>query len=150
MAAFQLEPNQVEYIELVERRRRGADRRVRARTVRAQASMAVTLLAGAGVTLTPAVTDVTWVAPTLGFLVVVSQGASRLLVRTGRNAPAADKLRRSLGASQRQLNANIGEYSDPSNAFKTFARETEDALDLYDREASAGVSAMLVDQDLGV
>lgn len=99
-----MEAHQQEYLSAVHKCVRRADCAVISRVLAVQLAWIVVLLCGAGVTLVQAfgsttfdwldAEDVNWISAVLGFIVVVAQGAGRLVGRTSGVIQADDTMRR--------------------------------------------------------
>ncbi len=92
----------------------------------------IVIVAGAGVSLSDAVTAPSWVAPTLGFVVVVAAGVERIFSRATPAAAAQDRLRRGLAREQRLFAARAEPYTD-DEAFALYSSRSEALLAEYDR-----------------
>ena len=101
-----MEAHQRDYVRAVHKRVRRADAAVISRVLAIQLAWIVSLVCGAGVTLVQALDsetidwlsagDVAWISALLGFIVVVAQGAGRLVGRTSGVVHADDTMRRKL------------------------------------------------------
>lgn len=92
----------------------------------------IVVVAGAGVPLSDAVAGPSWVAPTLGFVVVVAAGVERIFSRATPAAAAQDKLRRGLSREQRLFDARAEPYTD-GEAFAIYSSRSEALLAEYDQ-----------------
>ena len=101
------------------------------RTGGIQALWIVVIVAGAGVPLNEAVGGPDWVAPTLGFVVVVAAGIERVFGRTTPAAAAQDVLRRGLAREQRLFLSRSGPYQD-EDAFEVYTERAERLIAEYD------------------
>ncbi|MGB3686433.1 MAG: hypothetical protein WA991_11485 [Ornithinimicrobium sp.] len=91
------------YIAFVRARIRIGNTAAMLRTVVIQSLWIIVIIAGAGVPLSAALHGPEWVAPILGFAVVVAAGIERVFRRTTSAAVAQDSLRRGLAREQRML-----------------------------------------------
>ncbi len=116
------------------------DRKVRrlaaessARAVVMQLNWIVVLMAGAAVPLSTALDWGDWVAPVLGFVVVVAAGIDRIFARTAPGAVAVDQLRRRLDREQRLWRARQLEYGDTDDPLGLYVLRSEEAIAEFDR-----------------
>lgn len=104
-----------------------------ARSAGVQSAWSLTLLAGAGVPLAQALGAYKWVAPILGFLVVVASGAQGIFARTAGMGSAMDRLARSLASERRLYEMSAGPYAEQGDMFIRFVERSEEAIAGYDR-----------------
>lgn len=134
------------YIARFDKRLRRSRTAALARTAGVQSAWSLSLLAGAAVPLSQALGWDDWVAPVLGFVVVVASGAGGIFARTEGLGAAMDRLARSLAAERRQYDVGAGPYADTADGFELFVERSERAIAEYDRHmvewsrrASSGV-----------
>jgi hypothetical protein len=152
-----MEAHQREYLRAVHRRVRRADTAVISRIAAVQLAWIVALLCGAGVTLVQAFGtttvdwldqgDVDWISALLGFLVVVAQGAGRLVGRTSGVVQADDTMRRNVAREERLFHAGAGPYRGASDPFELFAERAEAELLEHDRHVARYSAAVLQNGD---
>jgi hypothetical protein len=151
-----MEQAQQNYLRAVKRRVRRADAAVISRVVGIQLAWIVTLLCGAGVTLVEALGsdsigwldgNTGWITAFLGFVVVVSQGAGRLVARTSGVVQADDTMRRNVAREERLFAAGAGPYRDATDPFALFAERAEAELAEHDRQVALFSSALLENEE---
>jgi hypothetical protein len=150
-----MEAHQRDYLRAVHKRVRRADAAVISRLLAVQLAWIVTLVCGAGVTLVQAfgsesvgwidASDVSWITALLGFIVVVSQGTSRLVGRTSGVVHADDTMRRNVAREERLFSAGAGPYRDATDPFALFADRIESELAEHDRQVALHSSTLLQD-----
>ena len=150
-----MEAHQRDYLRSVHKRVRRADAAVISRLLAVQLAWIVTLVCGAGVTLVQAFGsetvgwidegDVSWITALLGFVVVVSQGAGRLVGRTSGVVQADDTMRRNVAREERLFKAGAGPYRGATDPFALFADRTESELAEHDRQVALYSSTLLQD-----
>ena len=131
-AASGVERRQQRYVEAVRNRIRVGNAGALLRTGGIQALWIVVIMAGAGVPLNEALGGPFWVAPTLGFIVVVAAGIERVFGRTTPAAFAQDNLRRGLAREQRLFLSGAGPYQG-DDAFDCYAERSEQLIAEYDQ-----------------
>ncbi|TIC81313.1 hypothetical protein E8D34_18135 [Nocardioides sp. GY 10113] len=127
-----IDENRRRYLDDISTRIRAGEREAMLRNVGIQALWILVIVAGAGVPLSEAVGAPAWVAPTLGFVVVVAAGVERVFARTTTAAAAQEALRRALAREQRAYDARVGVYADGS-AFDRLVDRCERLIADYDR-----------------
>ncbi len=124
------------YVKAVAKRARRANLAVESRLVGIQVTWSVALIAGTGVTVMQAFRQSeNWlghnsalITALLGFVVVVAQGADRLLGRTAAGAAPDDVLRRGLARERRLFDAGEGPYKGSDDSFSVFVERVENLL----------------------
>jgi hypothetical protein len=91
-------------------------------------SWIIVLAAGAAVSVVEAVDLPSWVAPVLGFVVVLFQGIGRVFGRTSQGSRAMDLLRRRLAHEQRLVLVRAGPYATVGEPMKLFIERCEQLL----------------------
>jgi hypothetical protein len=142
------------YVRELEKRARQARRDVFLLRFGVQLSWAVSLVAGAAISLVQAFGEnVGWSEGTgntltavLGFVVVVAQGADRLLSRGARGAAASDLLHRTVERERRTLEVGEGPYRGAVDPFSLFVDRMEAAL-LDDDKAAIRTTQRLLDHN---
>ena len=102
------------------------------RTVVIQSLWIVVIVAGAGVPLSAALQGPEWIAPILGFTVVVAAGIERVFRKTTSAAVAQDTLRRGLAREQRMFMAGAHDYVG-EGAFDEYLKRSEQLIAEYDQ-----------------
>jgi len=148
-----MEAHQRDYVRAVHKRVRRADAAVISRVLAIQLAWIVSLVCGAGVTLVQALDsetidwlsagDVAWISALLGFIVVVAQGAGRLVGRTSGVVHADDTMRRKLAREERLFQAGAGPYRDATDPFELFADRAERELLEHDRQVAVYSATLL-------
>jgi hypothetical protein len=121
------------YEHEMRRRLRYLDVVARLRAFTMQVVWIIVLAAGAAVPLATALEWDDWVAPVLGFVVVVASGVERIFNRTTAAAVAVDALRRRLDRERRVLVAGQLEYADADDPLGVYVERSEDAIAEFDR-----------------
>jgi len=121
-------PEQRAYLREIRRRDRRATWGTRSRYVSIQLSWIIVLVAGAAVSLTDVFDLPSWVAPVLGFVVVVFQGIERVFGRTSQGSKAMDLLRRKLAHEQRLVLVGGGPYATVGEPMEVFIERCEQLL----------------------
>jgi hypothetical protein len=137
----------VAYLDEIRRRDRRARWGTRLRYLVMHVSWIIVLLAGAAIALVEVFGLSSWVAPLLGFVVVVFQGVDRIFERTARGALAMDVLRRGLEREQRLLLVGGGPYAIAEDRGSLFAARCEDLIAENDRTMVAYFAELAADAD---
>lgn len=118
-------------------RRRSLAREFRLRYFALQATWVIVLTAGAAIPLSAALGWPGWVAPVLGFSVVVATGLEKVFNRTTDGAVAVDRLRRALEQEGRLFRARRLHYADIDDPFDEYVCRSEAAIADFDRSMLA-------------
>ncbi|WES63167.1 hypothetical protein P0L94_11945 [Microbacter sp. GSS18] len=116
----------------IARRRRRLTWEVGLRSFTMQATWLVVLAAGAAVPLAAALGWPEWVAPVLGFAIVVATGIEKIFGRTTDAAVAVDALRRRLDRERRKRDARSGSDEADADGFDAYVRGCERAIAEFD------------------
>lgn len=128
---------QEEYERDMKHRRRGLAREFRLRYFTLQATWVIVLTAGAAIPLSAALGWPGWIAPILGFSIVVATGLEKVFNRTTDGAVAVDRLRRTLDQEGRLFHARKLHYADTNDPFDEYVRRSEAAIAEFDRSMLA-------------
>ncbi len=126
------EDGRIRYEREIARRRRRSTWEVGLRTFTMQVTWIVVLAAGAAVPLAAALGWPGWVAPVLGFVIVVATGIEKIFGRTTDAAVAVDALRRRLDRERRKRDARSGSDEAESDGFDAYVRGCERAIAEFD------------------
>jgi hypothetical protein len=152
---MEITDEQRQYLKAVNRRVKRADAAVLSRLIGVQVAWIVSLIAGAGVALVQAIgaqvdwlgPNADWISALLGFLVVLAQGADRLVARTSGVVRAEEDMRRNLAREQRLFHARSGPYRTTDDPFHVFVQRAEVELATHDREVAAYSVSLLQSSD---
>lgn len=127
--------DQQRYVRRIRQRIRWSDLAMNSRSAGQRAAWVVALIAGAAVTLSEAIGDLTWLPAFLGFVIVVAQGTDRLFARGVEGARSMDAMRRALSKEHRLYDAGAGPYEVAEQPFALFVERCEALLDEYDAQS---------------
>lgn len=127
------------YLRTIDKRVRSANWAVLSRVAGLQVAWGVSLVAGAAV---PLVQALDWdakdaITAVLGFVVVVAQGADRLMARTSGVVQADDAMRRAMARERRLFDARQGPYRDVDDPFAVFVDRVEAVIAEHDGHVAA-------------
>ncbi|MEZ5215936.1 MAG: hypothetical protein R2715_04895 [Ilumatobacteraceae bacterium] len=136
MAAPSRQTPQEQYEHEIEARARRARRDVFLMRFGVQVTWAVTLVAGASVTLLQALNNkgvfeqsvTTMLSALAGFVVVIAQGTNRLLARGAKGATASDRFHRGIARERRLLAVRHGDYAVATDPLALYVERVEGLL----------------------
>lgn len=138
---------QADYKRDMARRQRRLAWAARLRSFVLQATWVIVLAAGAAIPLSAAMSWPDWVAPTLGFVVVLATGIEKIFSRTTAAAAAVDRLRRHLEQEGRLFHARQMDYAGADDPFEIYVTRSEAAIQEFDRSMLTYGQRMAVRRD---